>query len=108
MGDEGTETGFDDQFDDGLFQTAVHNGRRERPDMWPKSVSEMRTSTTFTDHGMGMHVPETAASRQALSRAPARGRDMGRERMPALRQYFDSARNRWVWIDRDGRIVATK
>lgn len=111
MGDD-AETGFDDQFDGGMFRTTIHSSRRERPGMWPKSVSEMRANTSYADNGLMIHMPDTAASDQARTRAPtrkpARAQAPTREPMPALRQYYDSARNRWVWIDRAGRIVATK
>lgn len=47
----GDEQGYDDQFNDGLFQATVRNGKRDRPGMWPKSVSEMRQHTQYTGQG---------------------------------------------------------
>jgi hypothetical protein len=46
MGDQG----YDDQFDDGLFQTSLHASARCRPTQWPRSTSEMRG---YTDYGFG-------------------------------------------------------
>jgi hypothetical protein len=43
------DRGFDDQFNDGIFGTTLRTSRRERPHMWPKSVSEMRGGTVYSD-----------------------------------------------------------
>jgi hypothetical protein len=48
-----SEPGFDDQFNDGVFDVSRRNTRLVRPEMWPKSVSEMRQHTSYD--GQGMH-----------------------------------------------------
>lgn len=47
MGDD--QEGYDDMFNDGLFATTLRTTKRERPHMWPKSASEMRPHTTYTE-----------------------------------------------------------
>jgi len=44
--------GYDDIFDDGLFSTTVRTSARERPHMWPKSASEMRSHTSYGEQRM--------------------------------------------------------
>jgi hypothetical protein len=48
MGDQG----FDDQFNEGIFQASLHNTSRLRPHMWPKSTSEMRRYTSYDWQGL--------------------------------------------------------
>jgi hypothetical protein len=48
----GDEQGYDDQFDDGVFRSTLHASARQRPCMWPRSVSEMRNHTTYWWQGM--------------------------------------------------------
>ncbi len=45
-------------FDDGLFRVSHHNTARARPHMWPKSVSEMRHHTSYSNQGMKPASPQ--------------------------------------------------
>lgn len=46
------ENGYDDQFNDGIFRASRSASRLERPNKWPKSVSEMRRHTFYGRQGM--------------------------------------------------------
>jgi hypothetical protein len=43
---------FDDEFNDGMFQTSLRNTRLARPNQWPSSTSEMRKHTSYAGQGM--------------------------------------------------------
>lgn len=43
--------GFDDMFNEGLFQAGLHNSKTTRPQKWPKSTSEMGRHTSYTEQG---------------------------------------------------------
>jgi hypothetical protein len=60
--------GFDDQFNDGVFRNSLNNSRLTRPQMWPKSVSEMRVHTSFA--GQGMPTQNEAAHSEFMERRP--------------------------------------
>jgi len=116
----GDEQGYDDQFNDGLFQTTLHASRRERPDMWPKSVSEMRNHTSYGGQGM---TPghETGHSDYVGRRPYASGAPYhhqpkfykpfwhdrahpktGNWHGYGGRWYHDPSRGGWIWIDSAG------
>ncbi len=44
--------GFDDEFNDGIFNIALRGTSRSRPQKWPGSVSEMRKHTSYANQGM--------------------------------------------------------
>lgn len=48
----GDSQSFDDQFNDGLFRTTLSVSSLNRPNVWPKSVSEMRGHTSFDGQGI--------------------------------------------------------
>jgi hypothetical protein len=41
--------GYDDQFNDGVMRASLSTSTRARPDMWPKSASEMSRHTSVSD-----------------------------------------------------------
>jgi len=118
MGDEG----FDDQFDDGLFHATLHGSRRERPDQWPRSVSEMRGHTAHdqksTSNGALSDIAHSdqMTHRQAKQQSRRDGFRYGHTYGPAgaihegmaggYRQFFDSGSGMWVVLNRSGHIVA--
>lgn len=48
-----SEKGYDDMFDARAFRAAKHRAPQGPPKLWPKSVSELRTCTSFASQGMG-------------------------------------------------------
>jgi len=63
------DTGFDDQFNDGILFASRTFARQSRPGQWPRSVSEMRGFVDFYPQGL----------------APSADTDHGRRVRPALR-----------------------
>jgi hypothetical protein len=94
----GDEQGYDDQFNDGLFQATLNNSGLSRPHKWPKSVSEMRHHTTYGFQGM--------SSDQDTAHSDYMGRRGATERPyqpPAPYynhpQYKNHSRNGWTWMN---------
>ncbi len=111
MGDQG----FDDQFNDGLFVTSLHTSIRQRPRMWPKSVSEMRGHTDYGNQGMNDW--DTAHS-DFMARRPYYQQaqfykpfwhDLSHPRNQRVwhgfhgHQYYDPSYGGWRWIDSGAR-----
>ena len=84
MGDQG----FDDQFNDGLFKTTLHNSSLRRPSMWPKSVSEMRHHTSYA--GQGMPREQDTGHSDFMIRRPSARRGGW---------LYVPTRHKWVWVD---------
>jgi len=78
--------GYDDQFD-GHHRISLHNSRRERPDKWPKSVSEMRHHTSYG--GQGMDVRHDTGHSVYMARRPL-------AYAPRVARH---AQNNWAWLD---------
>lgn len=45
----------DDQFNDGVFLRTMNTSNVVRPNVWPKSVSEMRKHTSYTSQNLNAH-----------------------------------------------------
>ena len=118
----GDENSYDDQFNDGLFRTTLHASRRDRPGMWPKSVSEMRGHTSYGGQGMALG-HDTAHSRY-MERRPYIAKPQGYYNRPQYympfwhdvahpksgdwygyggQWYHDPVRGGWVWINSNSR-----
>lgn len=108
----GDESGYDDQFNDGLFGLTLHASKRARPDMWPKSVSEMRGNTSYGEQKMTGDQSETWHSDYMARRAsdqPAFYKDSGVPRegsRPGLSNgghWYLMPHGGWAWFGHDRR-----
>jgi hypothetical protein len=77
--------GYDDMFNDGLFRSSFRASHLRRPNMWPKSVSEMRVYTSYGGQGMSL------------------GHDTGHSTFMLHRPYARAPHSfGWAWADRRG------
>ena len=115
----GDEQGYDDQFNDGLFQATVHNGRRDRPGKWPKSVSEMRQHTVYTGQNSVPDRGDAHSNFMTRRQSTREGFEYGRaysprraranegfaynrtynQRRPRQDRFYDPKSGVWTWGD---------
>jgi hypothetical protein len=69
--------GFDDNFNDGVFRASLRTTRQSRPNLWPKSVSEMRRHTFYGGQGMS-NGHDTGHCDYMVQRPYSRGQQCGR------------------------------
>ena len=84
----GDNQGFDDQFNDGVFRTALHTSKLTRPKMWPKAVSEMRKHTSYG--GQGMAANHDTGHSNYMVRRPY---------VPRGTMQFHPGKGKWIWVD---------
>jgi hypothetical protein len=66
----GDDMGQDDQFNEGIFRSTIHNSKRSAPDQWPATTTMMRKHTEYGNQGMAAH-RDDAHSKFMTSRRPA-------------------------------------
>ena len=90
MGDQG----FDEMVNDGIFDASRRFGVQAAPDLWPKSVSEMRRHTNHTEQGMSRNSAWETGHSQRLAR--------GFSEQPRFYQPFwhdiSHPRNQGTWV----------